>query len=187
MTLVPLVVLSGLLILAGALKLARPYAAVDALNAVSLPGGALIVRLLAGLEVVVGASALTLPGRWAAALLGAAFLGLAAATLRLARERSVAVDHASGCGCFGAAGPPVHLIHVTFNLAGAALLLGYGTVLNLAPLEFGQVVGLYIAVLFVVWQIINFVVFRSLPTMPILLGGALVIAGGMIVTFWKPA
>ena len=35
-------------------------------------------------------------------------------------------------------------------LAGAALLLGYGTFLNLAPLEFGQVVGLYLATLFVV-------------------------------------
>jgi len=81
----------------------------------------------------------------------------------------------------------VGLFRVGLFLAGAALLLGYGAALNLAPLEFGQVVGLYIAVLFVVWQIINFVVFRSFPTLPILLGGALVIAGGMIITFWKPA
>jgi small multidrug resistance family-3 protein len=69
--------------------------------------------------------------------------------------------------------------------AGAALLFGYGLTLNLAPLAFGRVVGLYIAVLFVVWQIINFVVFRSLPTLPILLGGALIVAGGSIVTFWQ--
>ena len=72
-------------------------------------------------------------------------------------------------------------------LAGAALLLGYGTFLNLAPLEFGQVVGLYLATLFVVWQVINFVAFRALPTLPIILGGCLVIAGGAIITFWKPA
>ena len=71
-------------------------------------------------------------------------------------------------------------------LAGAALLLGYGTFLNLAPLEFGQVVGLYLAVLFVVWQVINFVAFRAVPTLPIVLGGSLVIAGGAIITFWKP-
>jgi small multidrug resistance family-3 protein len=69
-------------------------------------------------------------------------------------------------------------------LAGAVLLFGYGLSLNLAPLEFGRVVGLYIATLFVVWQIINFVVFRSLPTLPILLGGALIIAGGSVVTYW---
>lgn len=71
-------------------------------------------------------------------------------------------------------------------LIGAALLFGYGSSLNLAPLEFGQVVGLYIATLFVVWQIINFAFFRVLPTVPIMVGGSLVVAGGAIVTFWKP-
>jgi small multidrug resistance family-3 protein len=39
----------------------------------------------------------------------------------------------------------------------------------------------------VVWQIINFLVFRTVPTPPILLGGALIIGGGAIVSFWKPA
>jgi small multidrug resistance family-3 protein len=68
---------------------------------------------------------------------------------------------------------------------GAALLLGYGTCLNLAPLEFRQVVGLYIATLFVVWQVISFLVFHSVPTPPILAGGALIVAGGLVVTFWK--
>ena len=72
-------------------------------------------------------------------------------------------------------------------LAGAALLFGYGTFLNLAPVEFGQVVGLYIATLFVVWQVITFITFRTLPTIPMLAGGALIVAGGLIVTFWKPA
>jgi hypothetical protein len=71
-------------------------------------------------------------------------------------------------------------------VCGAALLLGYGSFLNLAPLEFGQVVGLYIATLFIVWQVINYVAFRSMPTLPIVLGGLLVIAGGAIITFWKP-
>ena len=72
-----------------------------------------------------------------------------------------------------------------FFFAGAALLFGYGLSLNLAPLEFGRVVGLYIATLFVVWQIVNFAAFGSLPSVPILLGGALIIAGGGIVTFWE--
>jgi hypothetical protein len=70
--------------------------------------------------------------------------------------------------------------------AGAALLLGYGTLLNLAPFEFGQVAGLYLATLLVVWQAVNFVAFRTLPTLPVVLGGSLVIAGGAIITFWKP-
>jgi hypothetical protein len=71
-------------------------------------------------------------------------------------------------------------------LAGAMLLLGYGSALNLAPVEFGRVVGLYVATLFVVWQVINLIVFRTLPGLPVLVGGALVIAGGLIITFWKP-
>ena len=75
---------------------------------------------------------------------------------------------------------------VGLMLAGASLLFGYGFSLNLAPVEFRQVVGLYIATLFVVWQVINFLVFRTLPNLPILVGGTLIVAGGLIVTFWKP-
>jgi hypothetical protein len=78
-------------------------------------------------------------------------------------------------------------IRFGFFLVGAVLLFGYGSVLNLAPVSFGRVVGLYIATLFVVWQAIGFVAFRALPTMPILVGGALIIAGGIVVTFWQPA
>ena len=80
----------------------------------------------------------------------------------------------------------VGLIRIGLFATGAALLLGYGTLLNLAPFEFGQVVGLYLATLFVVWQVVNFIAFRTLPTLPIVVGGALVIAGGAIITFWKP-
>jgi small multidrug resistance family-3 protein len=69
--------------------------------------------------------------------------------------------------------------------AGALLLLGYGTALNLAPVEFSRVAGLYIATLFVVWQVVNFIVFRGLPSVPVLLGGALIVTGGLVVTFWK--
>ena len=69
-------------------------------------------------------------------------------------------------------------------LAGAVLLFGYGLTLNLAPIEFGRVIGIYIATLFVVWQIVSFVAFRSVPSLPILAGGALILAGGSIVAFW---
>jgi small multidrug resistance family-3 protein len=76
-------------------------------------------------------------------------------------------------------------VRIGIFAGGTALLLGYGTFLNLAPLEFRQVVGLYIATLFVVWQFINFLVFRTAPTPPILAGGALIVAGGLVATFWK--
>lgn len=75
---------------------------------------------------------------------------------------------------------------VLLFLCGATLLFGYGLSLNLAPLEFGRVVGLYVALLFVTFQVVNFIVFRSAPTLPIMVGGALIVAGGITVTFWKP-
>jgi hypothetical protein len=78
------------------------------------------------------------------------------------------------------------VIRVALMLVGAIFLLGYGASLNLAPVEFRHVVGLYIAMLFVVWQFINFIFFRTLPNPPIFIGGALIVIGGLLVTFWKP-
>ena len=75
---------------------------------------------------------------------------------------------------------------IAFGLVGAILLFGYGFFLNLAPVEFGKVVGLYIATLFVVWQVITYITFKSVPSLPIIVGGILVVAGGLIITFWKP-
>ncbi len=76
-------------------------------------------------------------------------------------------------------------VKIAFGAIGMMLLLGYGIFLNLAPVEFGQVVGLYIATLFVVWQVINYFAFGKVPTLPVIVGGILVVAGGMIITFWK--
>jgi small multidrug resistance family-3 protein len=82
--------------------------------------------------------------------------------------------------------PGLTAIRLGLFVLGAGLLFGYGTFLNLAPLEFREVVGLYIATLFIVWQAINFAFFRTLPTLPILAGGSFIIVGGAIVSFWKP-
>ena len=72
------------------------------------------------------------------------------------------------------------LLRFALMFIGAVLLFGYGFSLNLAPVEFRQVVGLYIATLFVVWQVISYVFFRTLPTPPILAGGSLIVVGGLI-------
>lgn len=79
------------------------------------------------------------------------------------------------------------LIRVALLLIGAALLLGYGSFVNTPPVDFARVAGLYIATLFVVWQIISWLVFRSLPGLPVWIGGILVIVGGAIVTLWPTA
>ena len=105
------------------------------------------------------------------------------AFLIVATALEVAGDAIIRKSLFEHAGPA----RIALFLLGAVMLAGYGTFLNLAPLEFGQVVGLYIATLFVMWQLINFLFFRELPTVPILAGGVLIVAGGLIVSFWKSA
>lgn len=102
--------------------------------------------------------------------------------LLVATTLEVSGDAVVRLAIYNHAGPT----RVVLFLSGAALLFGYGSFLNSAPIEFNRVVGLYIAVLFVVWQVINFLVFRTLPTASIALGGALIVAGGAIITFWQP-
>jgi hypothetical protein len=70
-------------------------------------------------------------------------------------------------------------------LGGAVLLFSYGTLLNLAPVPFERVVGLYIATLFCVWQLVSFATFRTIPSTQVLIGGSLIVAGGLLVTFWQ--
>jgi drug/metabolite transporter (DMT)-like permease len=70
-------------------------------------------------------------------------------------------------------------------LLGGVLLTLYGTSLNLAPVEFAAVTGLYVATLFVVFQITNYIFFRSAPTPAVLVGGALIVTGGLIVSIWR--
>ncbi len=68
---------------------------------------------------------------------------------------------------------------------GAILVFAYGLTLNLAPIAFEKVVGIYIATLFVVWQAVSYVAYRSIPGLPILVGGAFIVCGGLIVAFWQ--
>ncbi|HXS37907.1 MAG TPA: hypothetical protein VN721_14480 [Flavipsychrobacter sp.] len=77
------------------------------------------------------------------------------------------------------------LYRIICVVVGAVLLLGYGFMVNLAPIEFGKVVGLYISTLFIMWQVINYIIFRTVPSASVITGGAMIIIGGLIVTFGK--
>ena len=74
---------------------------------------------------------------------------------------------------------------IALFLLGYLLLAFYGTFLNLAPVEFAAVTGIYIATLFVVFQIVNFVFFGNLPTPAILVGGTLIVIGGLTIALWR--
>jgi small multidrug resistance family-3 protein len=73
---------------------------------------------------------------------------------------------------------------VLFALA-SFLLAMYGLFLNLAPVEFATVTGIYLASLFVAFQIVNFLFFRHVPSAGVLVGGTFIVAGAAIIYFWK--
>lgn len=75
-------------------------------------------------------------------------------------------------------------VRAMLMLTGAVVLYGYGLTLNLAPLDWGRLIGAYVATFFVVGQIINLVVFRTAPTLPIVVGGLFIATGGAIITLW---
>jgi drug/metabolite transporter superfamily protein YnfA len=73
---------------------------------------------------------------------------------------------------------------VLLMLVGAVVLYGYGLTLNLAPLDWGRLIGAYVATFFVVGQVINLVIFQTAPTLPIIVGGLFILTGGAVITFW---
>lgn len=72
-------------------------------------------------------------------------------------------------------------------VVGAVALVVYGFVVNLARWDFNRLMGAYIAVFFVVSQLLAVLLFRERLQTPAYVGGALIVAGGLILTFWTPA
>ncbi len=74
---------------------------------------------------------------------------------------------------------------ISFFLLGSVLLTLYGTALNLAPVEFATITGLYVATLIIAFQLANYVFFHTAPTLPVMSGCGLIVAGGLLIYFWK--
>jgi len=70
--------------------------------------------------------------------------------------------------------------------AGAAVLFAYGVTVNAPPWDFGKLLGVYVTLFFVVAQVINLVFFHVRPDLPIFVGGALIVGGGLVITLWRP-
>jgi hypothetical protein len=105
-----------LLLVAGAAKAVDPTRTVGALAALGAPVGAGVVRLGAVGEAVVGAAALVVGGRVAAALVGLSFAAFAVFVgVALWSGRPV-----GSCGCFGRADTPPRWSHVVVDVVLAA-------------------------------------------------------------------
>ncbi len=70
-------------------------------------------------------------------------------------------------------------------MGGSLALVAYGFLVNLTRWDFGRLMGVYIAIFFVVAQFIALVAFREKLQLPVLVGGALIVAGGLVLTFWQ--
>jgi small multidrug resistance family-3 protein len=68
------------------------------------------------------------------------------------------------------------------GLLGAAALVAYGVVINTnRSVDFGRLMGVYIVTFFLVSQAISGLAFGERPSLGLLVGGALIVAGGLVI------
>jgi small multidrug resistance family-3 protein len=68
---------------------------------------------------------------------------------------------------------------------GTVVLALYGMVVNVPRWDFGKLLGVYVVMFFLMAQLQAKVRFGQSPTPPIYAGGALIVAGGLVIAFWK--
>ncbi len=73
-----------------------------------------------------------------------------------------------------------------FFVLGTLVLALYGLSVNSPRWDFGRLLGVYVALFFVVAQIVSKLRFDQTPTIPIYVGGSLIVAGGLLIAFWQP-
>jgi small multidrug resistance family-3 protein len=71
-------------------------------------------------------------------------------------------------------------------LCGAILVICYGTVISFPKWSFSRTMGVYIALFFIISQVISRVMLREHVKLPTIVGGVLIISGGLIILLWKP-
>jgi drug/metabolite transporter superfamily protein YnfA len=65
--------------------------------------------------------------------------------------------------------------------AGAFTLLAYGILVNQSDVDFNRLMGIYIAIFFVVSQTISLILFKQIPDDRIILGGGFIVTGGLLI------
>ncbi len=68
---------------------------------------------------------------------------------------------------------------------GGILLITYGLMVNLPKWDFGRLMGVYIAIFFLISQAVAVLAFHERLRLPALVGGSLIVAGGLVLTLWR--
>ena len=150
----------------GALKLVDPSGTVGALRALGLPSGTDRVRVLAGVEVIVGMLAWSVSSRVLSSLVALSYAAFVAVIV-LALVRKLPID---SCGCLGKLETPPSWRHLV--VLGLGLLGALGVTISPRPALFERIddgaAGIALAVLVVVGMLIAIGVMRigRLPPMP---------------------
>ena len=77
------------------------------------------------------------------------------------------------------------LVRFAFLFFGVVVLTLYGVIVNVPEWDFGKLLGAYVAFFFLAAQVVAWLRFRQHPSVPTLVGGALIVIGGAILSFWK--
>jgi small multidrug resistance family-3 protein len=70
-----------------------------------------------------------------------------------------------------------------FFIAGAIVLFLYGYLVNAPSWDFGRLLGVYVVFFFVAAQFISWIAFHQPPSRAVLLGGAFIVTGGVIISY----
>src|SRR6202162_1602263 len=64
----------------------------------------------------------------------------------------------------------------------AIALFAYGWTVNSPPWNFGKLIGIYVVFFFVIAQFISWLVFKKPPSLTLVVGGSLIVAGGLVIS-----
>lgn len=74
---------------------------------------------------------------------------------------------------------------IAFLVLGTAVLAFYGLTVNGPRWDFGKLLGVYVVLFFVMAQLLAKIRFHQSPTLPIYVGGSLIVTGGIVIAFWQ--
>jgi small multidrug resistance family-3 protein len=74
---------------------------------------------------------------------------------------------------------------VVWFVFGAGVLFAYGWSVNRPPWKFSELLGLYVVFFFLVAQAVSHFILKETIPKPVIAGGSLIIAGGLIIFLSK--